>query len=181
MEQVQISKDMTIGEVITKYPSTVEVLLRNGIHCVGCGANTFETIEGGLKGHGASDEQVEKILKEMADSVEIVEGEEVNITTKAVTKLKEILKQENKAGYGLRVSVMPGGCAGFQYGFDFENESQDGDTVLEKDGVAFYVDEQSMKMLKGATIEYVESLQGAGFRISNPNATSGCGCGKSFA
>jgi len=178
-----ITKDMTIGELVQIYPSCAEVLMNNGVHCVGCGAAFFETIEQGLKGHGMSDEQVDNVVKELNDKANNtkVEGDEdLKITEKAVERLKSILKEQNKEGYGLRVSVVPGGCSGFQYSFDFENKNQEKDTVLEINNVKFFFDEESTSMLKGATIDYVEGLQGAGFKISNPNATSTCGCGQSF-
>lgn len=179
-----IHKDMTIGELVQKYPSCIEVLMNKGVHCIGCGAAFFETIEEGLKGHGMSDEQVEEVVKQLNEAIpEEVGGsdESVKITEKAVKKLKEILKEQKKEDYGLRIAVIPGGCSGFQYAFDFEKEEKENDTVVEVDAVKFFVDNESMKKLKGAIIDYVETLQGAGFKISNPNATGTCGCGQSFS
>lgn len=177
-----VKLDMTIGDIINKYPSTVEVLLKNGIHCVGCGAKTFETLGDGLRGHGLSDEKINTILDELNNSIERLEGQgDIEITSKAVEKLKDLLKANEKEGHGLRIMVVPGGCAGFQYGFDFENQAKDDDLVLEVGGVNFYIDAASQGHLKGARIDYIDTLQESGFRISNPNASGGCGCGKSFS
>ena len=177
-----ISLDMTVGDIITKYPNTIEILTKHGVHCVGCGAKNFETLGQGLMGHGFSDEHINEMLIELNNSVTALKTDvPLDVTDKAVEKLKELLANNDKQGYGLRVVVQAGGCAGFSYGFDYENTSQDGDVVIEKDGVKFYCDKSSYEHLKGSRIDYVDSLQGAGFRISNPNATSHCGCGKSFS
>ena len=83
-------------------------------------------------------------------------------------------------GKPLRVFVQGGGCSGFQYGFTFD-EKKDGDNVLEQDGITILVDPQSATYLKDSTVDYVEDFRGAGFSVTNPNATGGsCGCGKSF-
>ena len=182
IKQNLVTLDMTIGDVISKYPSTIEVLLRNGVHCVGCGAKTFESIGDGLLGHGFDEQKINRILTELNDSIEVVKDQgEVQITTKAADKLKEMIEKNNKQGSGMRVQVVPGGCAGFQYGFDFETQKKEDDTVLVVNGVEFYIDSQSMMHLRGARIDYIDTLQESGFRISNPNASSGCGCGKSFS
>ena len=81
----------------------------------------------------------------------------------------------------LRVAVSGGGCSGFQYGFSFDDTVRDDDLTFERDGVKVVVDEVSLDLLAGAEIDYVEELIGASFQIRNPNATSSCGCGSSFA
>ena len=104
----------------------------------------------------------------------------LQLTEKAVTKVKELLSAENKDGYGLRVAVHGGGCSGFQYGLTFENAERPNDNVLELDGLKVYVDAMSGMYLDGVQIDYVETLEGSGFKIDNPNATGHCGCGHSF-
>ncbi|MFI5305385.1 MAG: iron-sulfur cluster insertion protein ErpA [Nitrospiria bacterium] len=104
----------------------------------------------------------------------------VTLTEKAGEKVKEILVAEQKAGYGLRVQVSGGGCSGFQYGMTFEENANDGDHVYESSGIKVFVDPQSAPLLEGVKVDYVDSIQGAGFAIQNPNAKSSCGCGKSF-
>ncbi|MFN7181740.1 MAG: HesB/IscA family protein [Planctomycetota bacterium] len=106
----------------------------------------------------------------------------VTVTSKAVEKIKDILKSENKEGYGLRLAVVGGGCAGFQYYMDFEKEPSQDDIIFEQDdGIKVFVDKRLLTYLDGSTIDYEEGLQGAGFKIDNPNAQGGCGCGKSFS
>jgi len=105
----------------------------------------------------------------------------LQLTDKAVDKVKNLLRDENKPGYGLRVAVQGGGCSGFQYGLTWENEQKPNDSVLEFDGLKVYVDPLSAMYLEEVSIDYVDSLSGSGFKIINPKATGTCGCGSSFA
>jgi iron-sulfur cluster insertion protein len=102
------------------------------------------------------------------------------ITEKAGAKIKDLLAEEQKSHYGLRVYVAGGGCQGFQYGMTFEEQANPDDTVVEAHGVKVFIDAQSAPMLHDAEVDYVESLQGSGFAIKNPQAKSSCGCGNSF-
>ncbi len=104
----------------------------------------------------------------------------VNLTPHAVAKVKEIMAQQNPLPAGLRVGVVGGGCSGFSYSMSFENQAGMMDKVYEFDGLKVFVDATSMMYLKGATIDYVETLEGAGFKFDNPNVKSTCGCGSSF-
>jgi iron-sulfur cluster assembly accessory protein len=180
-----ISKDMLISDMIEKYPEAVDTLLSTGISCVGCEGSGVESIEQGLTGHGFSEKEVEDLIVKLNKAVKESpkkekSGEPLIISDKAADKLKQILKEQKKEGYGLRVVVMAGGCSGYQYGFDFENKKKDGDNVIETKGQKFFIDKQSLEMLHGSTVDYIDSLQGSGFKIDNPNAKQGCGCGKSF-
>jgi len=105
----------------------------------------------------------------------------ITFTPTSVNKIKEVIAEEGDPSLMLRVFVQGGGCSGFQYGFTLDKEIADDDTVIEKDGVKFLVDPMSFQYLLGATIEYLEDLNGAQFTIHNPNATSTCGCGSSFS
>jgi len=95
--------------------------------------------------------------------------------------VQEISLNENKPGYGLRVQVVPGGCAGFSYQLSFEAAGTNEDHVIEMHGVKVIVDNATMDMIKGSVVEYQDGLEGSGFKIVNPNEESGCGCGKSFS
>lgn len=99
----------------------------------------------------------------------------------AVAKVRELVEEECNPELKLRVFVTGGGCSGFQYGFSFDEQQDEEDTVIEKDGVALLVDPMSYQYLVGATIDYQEGLQGSRFVVTNPNATSTCGCGSSFS
>ena len=105
----------------------------------------------------------------------------VLLTPKAIEMVKDAMQREGLGGYGIRVGVMGGGCAGFQYSMDFEQAAKDGDVTFEQDGVKLYVDPMSSMYLQGVTVDYVVGLQGAGFKFSNPNARTTCGCGSSFS
>jgi iron-sulfur cluster assembly protein len=102
------------------------------------------------------------------------------VTPAAAEKVRELLEQRNISGYALRVFVQGGGCSGLQYGMAFAPEAEEFDTVVESDGVKLIVDPTSLMYVGGATIDFVDSLMGGGFRIDNPNAVSSCGCGNSF-
>ncbi len=105
----------------------------------------------------------------------------LTVTPAAVNIIRSLLEQRNIPGYALRVFVSGGGCSGLQYGMAFEQEPRDFDAVVEPEGgVRLIVDPTSLMYLEGATIDYVDSLMGGGFRIENPNAVSTCGCGHSF-
>lgn len=102
-------------------------------------------------------------------------------TDSAARKVKELIDEEGNTGLKLRVFVTGGGCSGFQYGFTFDEDVNDDDTSMEKNGVVLLIDAMSYQYLAGAEIDYQEGLEGAQFVIKNPNATSTCGCGSSFS
>jgi iron-sulfur cluster insertion protein len=102
-------------------------------------------------------------------------------TDSAANKVKELIEEEGNPGLKLRVFVTGGGCSGFQYGFTFDEETNEDDTTMEKNGVTLLIDPMSYQYLVGAEIDYSEGLEGSQFVIRNPNATSTCGCGSSFS
>lgn len=102
-------------------------------------------------------------------------------TASAAAKVAALIAEEQNPALMLRVYIQGGGCSGFQYGFTFDEEIQDGDTEIVTDGVKLLVDPMSMQYLSGAEIDFTEGLQGAQFVIRNPNATTTCGCGSSFS
>ncbi|MFY9329268.1 MAG: iron-sulfur cluster insertion protein ErpA [Georgfuchsia sp.] len=105
----------------------------------------------------------------------------LNFTDNAVNKVRDLIAEEGNPELKLRVFVSGGGCSGFQYGFTFDEVSNEDDTVLEKSGVTLLIDPMSYQYLVGAEIDYTEGLEGSQFVIKNPNATSTCGCGSSFS
>lgn len=102
-------------------------------------------------------------------------------TDNAANKVKELIEEEGNPSLKLRVFVTGGGCSGFQYGFTFDEEVNEDDTAMEKNGVTLLIDPMSYQYLLGAEIDYSEGLEGSQFVIRNPNATSTCGCGSSFS
>jgi iron-sulfur cluster insertion protein len=101
-------------------------------------------------------------------------------TENAAEKVRQLIDEEGNPELKLRVFVSGGGCSGFQYGFTFEEDVQEDDTAMQKNGVTLLVDPMSYQYLVGAEIDYQENVEGAQFVIKNPNATSTCGCGSSF-
>ena len=99
----------------------------------------------------------------------------------AASKVKELIEDEGNDALMLRVFISGGGCSGFQYGFTFDEEVGEGDTVVENEGVKLLVDPMSFQYLSGAEIDYSEGMEGAQFVIRNPNAATTCGCGSSFS
>lgn len=105
----------------------------------------------------------------------------VFFTDSAVAAVKTAIKEEGEPGDGLRVSVVGGGCSGYQYNLDFDKEARMGDITLEFDGVKIFIDSISAGYLRGTTVDHVSGLHGTGFKFNNPNAKRTCGCGSSFS
>ena len=105
----------------------------------------------------------------------------LTVTPTAVSEVKKFMEEQGAAeSAGLRVAVLPGGCSGFQYGLNIEDEPQEDDEVLESNGLRVFVDPFSGQYLDGVEIDYVTTMMGSGFTFNNPNAVGGCGCGSSF-
>ncbi|MEB2315204.1 MAG: iron-sulfur cluster insertion protein ErpA [Xanthomonadaceae bacterium] len=105
----------------------------------------------------------------------------IRFSALAAAKVGELIREESNADLKLRVYISGGGCSGFQYGFEFDEEQAEDDIAVERDGAVLLVDPLSLQYLHGAEVDYAESLQGAQFVIRNPNAKTTCGCGSSFS
>ena len=181
-----ISRTTTIGEIVEKYPQTVETLLSYGVHCVGCHVSPFESLEDGFRGHGLSEEKIDDAVIQLNEVVEKsmqpVSQQKANgkitLAPLAVEKIKEFCEKNDKKA--LRIRVMPGGCSGYMYNLELVEEKQADEVEIVQDDVHVFIDTKSLEKMDGATIEYKESLQGAGFKIVNPEAKASCGCGESF-
>lgn len=117
----------------------------------------------------------------MTTNVATEETSPVIFTDTAANKVKALIEDEGNAALMLRVFISGGGCSGFQYGFTFDENLNDGDTCVENDGVKLLIDPMSYQYLMGAEIDYTEGLEGSQFVIRNPNAVTTCGCGSSFS
>ncbi len=108
---------------------------------------------------------------------------ELNVTEAAASEIQKFLQEEDDLPEtaGLRVRVVPGGCSGFQYSLNVEEEPREGDVTIRKRGINLFVDMFSAQYLNGITIDYTSNVMGAGFTFDNPNASGGCGCGTSFS
>ena len=200
-----ITKELTLGQILNEHPEVVETLSEYGLHCFGCSVNTMETLEEGFAAHGLTSEQLDealdranKVATEKPDEPDFdISKAEVNLSDFAAAKIKELIEKEQPKPQGigkiksmfkkpekvdmhLRVEVVTGGCSGHVYMFALDTEKREDDVVFDKHGVKIVLDPESLKMLNKSTIDYNDSMQGAGFVVHNPNATKSCGCGKSF-
>lgn len=117
----------------------------------------------------------------MSSEASVAEETPLIFTESAATKVRGLIEEEGNPELMLRVFVAGGGCSGFQYGFTFDEEIQEGDTEVDNGGVKLLIDPMSFQYLQGAEIDYTEGLEGAQFVIRNPNAVTTCGCGQSFS
>lgn len=181
-----ITKEMTVGDVVGKYPHLTDTLLKYGLHCVGCHASTWETLEQGTMGHGMPEEVLDAMVKELNEKAlekpQPATSESITLTDSAAEKALEFAKAEGKENSALRVQVIPGGCSGFSYDLAFdEHEPNEDDKVFTFGKLRVFVDKGSLEHLQGTVIDFVETLQGSGFKIDNPGAKNSCGCGNSFS
>ncbi len=178
----KITRDSTIGDVVQEHPEIIETLTSFGVHCVGCHVSPFETLEMGFKGHGMSDEDVEEAVIKLNQVIEDsknenkVFDEDVHLTKNAADKIKSLTNGNG----GLRIYVEKGGCSGYTYEMETVDMKKKDDLEFTDKGVKIFIEKDSFEKLRGSYIDYLDTLQGAGFKIKNPNANTTCGCGESF-
>jgi iron-sulfur cluster assembly protein len=105
----------------------------------------------------------------------------ITLTDSAIAAVNRFIESSDKAIAGLRIKVDGGGCSGFQYGLKLEEMIGEGDTVQDVNGLTMLIDEASVSLLEGVIVDFIDSMEGSGFKFENPNATASCGCGKSFS
>ena len=177
----KITKETTIGDIVERHPEVIETLTSLGVHCVGCHVSPFESLEMGFKGHGMSDEDVESAVIKLNEVIENSKSEnrevddKIHLTKNAAEKIKSL----SNGSDGLRIHIEKGGCSGYTYEMEVA-EKKNGDFAFNEHGVNIFNDKESFDKLKGSYVDYLDSLQGAGFKIKNPNAATTCGCGESF-
>jgi iron-sulfur cluster assembly accessory protein len=179
-----IHRQMTIEEILSMFPYKAQRLSQEitnaGLHCVGCQAATWETLEAGMFSHGMNDEAINKLVNRLnALLEEKIDTSTITITKRAATKYLEILADEGKQGWGLRFAEKMAGCNGFEYALDYSEKGLPDDTTFESLGIQIHVNNGMVKKLIGSEIDFVDGLQGSGFKVSNPNVKSSCGCGTS--
>jgi len=128
-----------------------------------------------------SHETHEHEMQEEEIVIQASEGVPLFLTDVAIEKVKEVINREGLKDGGLRVSIVGGGCSGFQYNLGLDDSPREDDTVIEQGGVKLFLDPISQQYVYGTTIDYVNGLHGAGFKFVNPNAARTCGCGSSFS
>lgn len=179
-----ITQDMTIEEILSKFPQKSQriahEITKAGLACVGCHAATWETLESGMLGHGMTIEDVHSLLKKLNTVIaEESDPTTISLTPRAASKFLTILEEEGKLGWALRFGEEPAGCSGLEYVLDYSEKAEPDDTVYESNGVQIHVNTKLLPRLRGSEIDYIDGLHGGGFKISNPNANSSCGCGSS--
>ncbi len=180
----KIHKEMTIEEIFKVFPHKSQKLAQemtnSGLHCVGCSAATWETIEAGTLGHGMTEDEMMDLIERLNTVLEEKEDPTtITITPKAAQKFAKILEEEGKTGWGLRFGEKAAGCSGFEYFLDFSEKPRLEDVTIQSEGIQIHIHTKSFQRLLGSVIDYVDGLNGAGFKISNPNVKSACGCGSS--
>ena len=178
-----VTSDMTIGDVVSKYPDSAQVMISYGLHCIGCHVNIYETIEQGALGHGMSKQDVDNMIKEINSNVKeskINPNKVINLSDMAAKKIQELAKKYKKTGHGLSLGISNGGCAGFSYVMNLEQAPTADDIVIKDKKVKIFVSKTDANLLKGSKIDYLESFDKSGFVVNNPNAHSTCSCGQSF-
>lgn len=183
-EKIVIHRHMTIEQILSLFPFKAQKLAQEitkaGLHCVGCHAATWETLEAGMLGHGMTDDQINELVNRLnALLEEEMDMSTITITKRAAKKYLEILEEDGKQGWGIRFEERMAGCSGFEYVLDFSEKAEKDDDIYASNGIEIHVKKAMVPRLVGSEIDYVDGLQGAGFKISNPNVRSSCGCGTS--
>ncbi len=193
MSDQTITKDMTIGEIFSKFPHKAQhlahVLTKSNLNCVGCCSSQGETLEAGVYKHGYEECDLQRILDELNEVLQLKIDESaqsetgsaegtIEITDHAAKKVLEYADLEEKSNWYLRFDEVAAGCSGYEYILEFCNTIDENDKVFDTKNVKIAVRKNSLPHLNGSIIDYVEGLH-CGFKIINPNAKSSCGCGDS--
>ncbi len=180
----KVHRKMTIEDILKMFPQKAQRLQQEitnaGLHCVGCHAATYETLEVGMMSHGFQNEAIDRLVDRLNSLLE----EENDITTitltaRAAAKYQQILQDEGKHGWGMRFEERMAGCNGFEYALDYSEKADKDDDIFECFGVQIHVKKAMLSRLLGSTIDFIDGVRGSGFKISNPNVKSSCGCGTS--
>ena len=180
----KINAQMTIENILSMFPYKAQKLSQEitnaGLHCVGCHAATWETLEAGMMSHGMNQQAIDKLVNRLnALLAEEVDASTITLTDRAAKKYLEILAEDGKLGWGLRFAEKMAGCNGFEYALDYSEKALPDDLTFESVGIDIHVNKNMVSRLLGAEIDFLDGLQGSGFKISNPNVRSACGCGTS--
>jgi iron-sulfur cluster assembly protein len=183
-EKTIIQRNMTIEEILSLFPFKAQRLAQEitnaGLHCVGCSAATWETLEAGMLGHGKTQAEIDDLIGKLnALLEEEVDVSTISITKRAADKYLSILAEEGKQGWGVRFDERMAGCSGFEYVLDYSEKAAEDDEIFSSHGIEIHVKKQKVNRLLGSEIDFVDGLRGSGFKITNPNVRSSCGCGTS--
>lgn len=184
-EQKTIHKEMTIDEILSLFPHKAQKLSyeisRAGLHCIGCQASTWETLEAGMMGHGMGELEINTLVERLNTLLEepVAERNSINLTPRAAEKFLEVAKEDKKEKCALRFGDRMAGCSGYEYELDFSEGATENDAIFHSQGIEIHVEKAKIGRLMGSTIDYVDGLRGSGFKVENPNVRASCGCGSS--
>ncbi len=165
---VEITGDETIGQVMKAHPKAAGVMLRYGLHCVGCHVNQYESIRQGAMGHGMPEDMVEAMVGELNEMLN-KKIEKLEVTPEAQETIRKYAIEDGKEGYGLRITISETD-QGFAYDMEFVEKPEDEDELFDFNGVQIFVEKNSYPLLKGSEIDFVQTMEESGFRIDNPNS-----------
>tara|TARA_Y100000310_G_scaffold102357_1_gene100543 strand:+ start:818 stop:1405 length:588 start_codon:yes stop_codon:yes gene_type:complete len=189
----KITKDTLIRDILSenpeKSPLLSEIMIDFGIHCVGCGAATFESLEEGVLSHGYSEEDLNRLITNLNKAINEetpksnieIKDFKLTLSGKALEKIQDLIKSEGKEKNILRVSVLAGGCSGYTYDLELVEETPKEDLKFKQEDLQISVERDSLEYLNNTEIDFLDSLKESGFKFNNPNANKECGCGKSFS
>ncbi|MFA6915893.1 MAG: iron-sulfur cluster assembly accessory protein [Parachlamydiales bacterium] len=185
-EQEIIHRQMTIQEILSLFPQKSQRLAQEitnaGLHCVGCHAATWETLEAGMRSHGYDEAAITRLLKKLNAVMKSdfkADKSTVTLTPKAAEKFLEFSQAEGKQGCALFFSDKLEGCSGFTYILDFSDKAGPNDSIFTSHGIEIHVPNDRLDRLVGSVIDFVQTLSSTGFYVENPNTASSCGCGSS--
>ena len=183
-QDVRIHRLMTIEQILSLFPYKAQQLSQEitqaGLHCIGCHAAVWETLEGGMKGHGKSDAEIDQLVERLNTLLdEEVDASTITLTPRAAKKYLSILEEEGKQGWGLRFGDKPAGCSGFEHVLGYSAKAEEDDEVVVSEGIEIHVKKGMFSRLRGSKIDYRDGLNGSGFMVTNMNAKSSCHCGSS--
>ncbi len=173
-----VTKDMTIGDVVNKYPQATDIMLKYGLHCIGCSVNPYETIENGCLGHGMDETTVENLLKDINGALNGAEEKikkVVSLTQAAADKLREFMKEDHKEGFGVKLEIVHEE-GDTHYTLDFADQATEHETVFEDLGIKIFVASDLLDEIKGTEVDFIDNERGSGFKVNGPKLSSG-GCG----
>lgn len=188
----KIHRQMTIDQILEGFPShsaqLSKEITRSGLHCVGCHAATWETLEAGMRGHGMAETAIDELVHnlnhilKLPPEISMRGSAGVTLTPTAAKYFQMILQEEGKSqDCALRFGDESSGCSGSKYVLDFSEKAEKDDVVMESHGVKIHINQSMLGRLNGTVIDYIEKAPQPGFKVVNPNQKGSCGCGTSHS
>lgn len=175
-----ITDEMLIGDILSQYPEAAQIMEDYGLHCTGCSVNAFEPLKMGAMSHGMEEKTADEMISNLNDLAEArakrVPTDGIYVTERAVLKIKAFAKEEEKEGYALRITAKNNGGMEPEYAMDFEEKAKKTDKTFEFHEVTILLDKESFKNMQGAEVDFLETAQASGFKITNPKFTKGGDC-----